>query len=76
MNCFLSPFKYFRILPPNAVSFSNCFNFLLKIDTYKGLILLFGSVGAACCPEGGLVVPTVNRSTRVVGDGIYGIDRV
>ena len=39
-------------------------------------ILLFVRVGAACCPEGGLVGPTGNRSNGVVGDGIYGIDRV
>ena len=40
------------------------------------LILLFVRVGAACCPKGGLVGPTGNRSTGVVGDVIYGIDRV
>ena len=38
--------------------------------------VVFGRVGTACCPEGGLVGPTGNRSTGVVGDGIYGIDRV
>ena len=38
--------------------------------------VVFGRVGAACCPEGELVGPTGNCSSGVVGDGIYGIDRV
>ena len=38
--------------------------------------VVFGRVGTACYREGGLVGPNVNHSTGVVGDGLYGIDRV